>query len=152
MARGDHLYKHGLRYHFLYTRWLSIKGRCTNPKHERYADYGGRGITLCDRWHEFPNFLEDMGEPLPKQSIERIDNDKGYCKENCIWTDSNTQMRNTRRNRKLEFNGKVLCVNDWAKELGINESSLRERLEKWPLEKALTQPKRKLNDIYKNAN
>jgi hypothetical protein len=80
-----------------------------------------------------------MGEHPVGASIERKDNSKGYFPENCIWANSVVQMRNTKRTRIIEFNGKSQCVTDWAKEIGIQESSLRERLDKWPLEKALTQ-------------
>jgi hypothetical protein len=132
---------HGLRYHPLYGRWNGMVQRCRDKNHVRYAKYGGKGITVCERWLSFPNFLADMGEPPVGTSIERIDNSKGYSPENCIWADSSTQMRNTSRTRLIEFNGKTQCVMDWAKEIGINESSLRERLEKWPLEKALTKSK-----------
>lgn len=132
---------HGLRYHPLYKRWNGMVQRCRDKNHVRYAKYGGKGITVCERWLSFPNFLADMGEPPAGATIERIDNSKGYSPENCVWADYSTQMRNTSRTRLIEFNGKTQCVTDWAKEIGINERSLRERLEKWPLERALTQSK-----------
>ena len=135
--------RHGLRYHPLYGRWLMMWQRCTNPKCRAYERYGAIGIEVCERWKNFKNFLEDMGEAPMGMSIERKDNSKGYTPENCVWANSSQQMRNTKRTRILEFNGKKQCVMDWAKELGITESSLRERLTKWPLEKALTQSKRK---------
>jgi hypothetical protein len=113
--------------------------RCHNPKNNRYKDYGEKGIFVCERWKDFRNFLTDMGEPPVGASIERKDNSKGYSPENCIWANGFVQMRNTKRTRIIEFNGKFQCVTDWAKEIGIQESSLRERLDKWPLEKALTQ-------------
>jgi hypothetical protein len=63
----------------LYRTWQGIKNRCYNPKVKAYQYYGGRGITVCERWlHSFENFLADMGEPPPGLSIDRIDNDKGY--------------------------------------------------------------------------
>ena len=141
---------HGLRYHPLYGRWNGMVQRCHDKNHVRYAKYGGKGITVCERWLSFPNFLADMGEPPAGASIERIDNSKGYSPENCIWADSSTQMRNTSRTRLIEFNGKTQCVTDWAKEIGIHESSLRERLTKWPVEKALTKSK-SMNKGIKNG-
>ena len=138
--------RHGLRKHPLYGRWLMMWQRCTNPSQLRYADYGGKGITVCERWKNFANFLEDMGEAPAGTTIERLDNSKGYSPDNCIWATRSVQMRNTSRTRVLEFNGKTQCVSDWAKELGLNESSLRERLAKWGIEKALTHPKRKKHD------
>ena len=138
--------RHGLRYHPLYGRWLMMWQRCTNPKQARYKDYGAKGISVCDEWKNFAVFLKDMGEPPVGASIERIDNSKGYSPGNCIWATNEVQMRNTSRTRIIEFNGKKQCVADWAKELGLNEASLRERLTKWTIEKSLTQPKRKKND------
>lgn len=71
--------------------------RCTNPKNDGYAGYGGRGITVCDRWKSFENFLADMGErPAPDLTIERIDNDLGYGPDNCKWGTRTEQILNTR--------------------------------------------------------
>lgn len=136
MAHGNT--KHGFRYTKLYGRWLGIRQRCNDPNHVRYERYGGRGITVCERWSSFENFLADMGEPPQGASIERIDNDKGYSPDNCIWATSKQQSRNQSRARFYEFDGKNQCISDWAKDLGINEASLRERLSKWSVEKALS--------------
>lgn len=130
--------RHGLRYHPLYGRWIGIHQRCYDKNHVRYKFYGGKGITVCERWHSFPNFLEDMGMPEKGMSIERIDTNRGYSPDNCKWASSYEQMRNTSRTRIIEFNGERKCVVDWALSVGIDESSMRERLSKWPLEKALT--------------
>lgn len=140
-------HRHGLRYHPLYGRWLMMWQRCTNPANARYKDYGAKGIIVCERWKNFANFLADMGEAPIDATIERKDNSKGYSPENCIWATKSVQMRNTSRTRIIEFNGKAQCITDWANEIGINESSLRERLEKWPVEKALTTIKRKAKNV-----
>ncbi|MCI0767436.1 AP2 domain-containing protein [Bacillus sp. TL12] len=80
-----------------YSSWHNMITRCTYKKHESFKDYKDRGITVCDRWLSFDNFIADMGEkPFPNYSIERIDNDKGYYPENCIWADRKTQQRNQR--------------------------------------------------------
>lgn len=79
-----------------YASWSNIKSRCDNPNTHQYADYGGRGITYDPRWARFENFLADMGEPPEDLTIDRIDNAKGYSKENCRWTDKSTQRRNKR--------------------------------------------------------
>ncbi len=123
--------------------WKAIRQRCRNPNHREWKDYGGRGITVCERWNVFLNFLQDMGvKPSPDLSIERIDNNAGYCKENCIWATRRVQNRNTRRNIILTFNGKSQTLKDWATEFGINHNTLGFRiLRGWPMEKALAQPK-----------
>lgn len=73
--------------------------RCTNPDHPRYADWGGRGITVCERWRKFENFLEDMGEKPPGMTLDRRDNDGPYDPENCHWVKPAVQSRNKRSTR-----------------------------------------------------
>lgn len=71
--------------------------RCTNPNHEHWNDYGGRGIRVCERWQRFENFLADMGlKPHPKLTLERVDNELGYYKENCKWATQAEQNANRR--------------------------------------------------------
>lgn len=143
--KPDGRVKHGLRSHPLYGRWLGMNQRCTDPAHVRYADYGGKGVQVCDRWRDFPNFLADMGMPPPGMSIERLDGAKGYEPGNCVWATAAQQNRNKSNNRFYEFNGKRQCLSDWAKDLGITESTLRERLSKWTVERALSLTKQQGN-------
>lgn len=135
---------HGLTKTKTYRTWYSMKQRCFNINDTRYSDYGGRGITVCDRWKEsFENFLEDMGKcPSRQHSIDRIDNDKGYYPENCRWATLKEQSRNKRVNRLIEYKGKTQCLTAWAEELNIKRETLSRRLNqlKWSVEKAFTTP------------
>jgi hypothetical protein len=88
--------------HPLYKIWSSMKERCFTATHQKYADYGGRGITVCERWvgpDGFPNFLADMGERPSGYTLDRLDNDGPYSPENCRWVTSKRQNRNQRRTR-----------------------------------------------------
>ena len=96
---------HGKRYSEEYRSWNMMKDRCYNPNNKSYKDYGGRGITVCDRWKDsFENFLEDMGpKPSSKHSIDRINNDKKYEPNNCKWATQTEQNRNKRHQRDAKL-------------------------------------------------
>lgn len=127
-----------------YYCWVNIKTRCTNPNTKNWKYYGGRGITLCKCWETFENFYEDMGpKPSAEHTIERKNNELGYCKENCCWVLKFKQAANKRNNHYIEFRGQIKHVAEWARELGIPESRLRMRLHNgWDCIKALTTPYR----------
>jgi hypothetical protein len=102
--------------------------RCTNPADLFFADYGRRGITVCERWHDFANFLADMGDRPDGLSIDRIDNNAGYSPENCRWATTAQQQRNRRSTRMYTHAGKTQAMTDWAAEYGIRFDTLRARL------------------------
>jgi len=103
-----------------YRIWTHIKGRCLNPRNDRFKNYGGRGITVCDRWLKYENFLEDMGRCPKGLSIERIDNNGNYEPGNCKWATMHEQSRNMRTNVWMEYKGKRMILEDWLKKLGIS--------------------------------
>lgn len=111
-----------------YRCWAGLKSRCTDKNNFRYSDYGGRGITFDPRWAKFENFLSDMGERPGSLTLDRIDNDGPYCKENCRWVDMITQRRNSRRIKKIEIDGVVHCMKDWAEKLNLDYRIFRYKL------------------------
>lgn len=106
-----------------YSVWLSMRGRCFNESLSEYKYYGGRGIKVCKRWEKFENFLEDMGERPEGLSIDRIDNNLGYSKENCRWANSKTQSRNRRgkENSASKVKGVVPFGNKWRARITLNK-------------------------------
>lgn len=145
------VFKHGyctrLKRDPTYRSWASMKNRCLDPNSPSYRYYGGRGIKICKSWNNFKNFLSDMGlRPNNNLSIERIDNNKGYRKDNCRWATSKDQSRNRRSNKWIEYNGETLILTDWAKRLGAKSYVLTHRIKKgWPIEKVILTPIRKRN-------
>ncbi len=137
--------KHGMKRSPKYSVWGGILTRCDNEKDLNYKKYGARGITICDRWRKFENFYSDMGKrPSANYSIDRIDNSKGYFKENCRWATLIVQANNKTNNRMIEYNGKTQPLSQWAREVGIGRNALKLRLNRgWPLQKAFSTPERR---------
>ena len=132
---------HGMSRTPTHVTWASMLQRCNNPNSDKYQYYGGRGVTVCERWHTFENFLADMGErPSTKHSIDRIDNDRGYNPDNCQWVTMRKQNRNRRSNIEIEYNGETMCLTDWADRLGLNYETLRQRIRDygWSVEDAFS--------------
>jgi len=133
---------HGMKHTSTYNTWCRMKGRCTNLNDKDYTYYGGRGITVCERWLKFENFFEDMGEKPTGLTLERTDNNNGYSPENCIYASRKEQSRNKRNNRIIIYQGKTQCMKDWAIDLGIKYHTLLRRLNKYPVEIAFNMPQR----------
>jgi hypothetical protein len=108
-----------------YIAWRSMKQRCSDPNCIGWADYGGRGISVCERWaNSYADFLSDMGEKPTGYSIERIDVNGNYCLENCKWIPLSEQSKNKRNSVKYEYKGRVVIQNDLSKMLGIDNGRL----------------------------
>lgn len=124
-----------------YSTWNNILQRCLNPNIGYFDNYGGRGIKVCDRWLEFENFLADMGEPPIGLSIDRINNDRGYCKENCRWATRSEQNMNRRNTLYVEFRNERITLMDLSKNSGIPYNSLLYRYKNgWDMELAVSTP------------
>jgi hypothetical protein len=124
-----------------YDAWLSMKARCSQVDKKNYKDYGGRGIKVCDRWKDsFENFLADMGEkPTSKHSLDRINNNGNYEPSNCRWATRTQQNNNSRRNKRVLYNGKIQSLADWARELNLSYYVLYKRLKRgWSIKEAFT--------------
>lgn len=122
--------KDGRSKHPLYGAWKQMISRCENPKTNFYDRYGGRGISVCEEWHDFWEFVawsDSVGGRPDGYSIDRINNDGNYEPSNCKWSDQSTQTRNTSRNIIVEYNGVSKPLIDWSIETGINHQTLANR-------------------------
>lgn len=120
---------HGMTRMAEYRVWVIMRSRCQNPAVPCYPRYGGRGITVCERWERFSNFIADMGpRPSNRHSIDRIDNDGPYSPENCRWATTKEQCRNQRRNRLITYMGTTAPLAWWAEQIGIRMGTLSFRL------------------------
>jgi len=107
--------------------WQKMLGRCNNKNSDKFEYYGGRGIKVAESWLSFDAFYQDMGDRPDGASIDRIDNDKGYCKENCRWATRAEQAKNKRSAVIVQLGGKSQCIADWARELGIHRTTIKSR-------------------------
>ena len=147
---SQHNFRHGFaragHQHPIYSVWRTMIERCTNPNSTKYYAYGARGITVCERWLSFKNFLADMGiRPTDDHQLDRRDNNNGYSPENCRWATRKEQGRNRRDNHVLEFRGHKASLAEWAEKTEIGYHNIKNRINnlKWTVERALTQPVRK---------
>lgn len=122
-----------------YRAWCAMVARCTNPKSDAYPWYGGRGVSVCERWLDFELFMKDMGRAPDGMSIERTNYDGNYEPGNCRWATKIEQANNTRANVFLEWNGRKLTVAQWCRELGLKPATVYRRLKLgWSVDRALS--------------
>ena len=120
---------HGMSRTPEYNAWINMKDRCFNPNSKNYSNWGGRGITVCDRWLNLENFLADMGSrPSAKHSLDRIDNNGDYSPKNCKWSTKAEQENNKRNNRLITIGCVTLAIVQWTKEMGFSENLINNRL------------------------
>jgi hypothetical protein len=135
--------KHGCWHSPIFNNWRNMMDRCFNPLNKRFHDYGGRGITVCERWQNIINFIKDM-EPTYKEglTIDRINNDGNYEPSNCRWATRKQQNRNCRRNINFTHNGETHCLQEWSEILNIPYVLLWDRIFRgWTFEKSISTPK-----------
>jgi hypothetical protein len=140
--RGEN---HGRAGTSLYKLWSEMKRRCNNPNSEKYANYGGRGIRVCDKWADsFEAFRQDVGpRPSSRHSLDRIDNNGDYEPGNVRWATPIEQANNTRCNRRLTFRGETATMAEWGRRVDISPVTLHMRLKRgWSVKRALTEPVR----------
>lgn len=122
-----------------YYAWRSMRSRCSSPKNAAWVNYGGRGIFVCDEWVEsYDAFFNDMGKCPEGFSLDRIDNDKGYSKDNCRWADIATQLNNRRANVFIEYNGETKTISQWARKFNLKVDTLHKRLSRMSVSRAFT--------------
>ena len=145
--------RHGMFNTRPYRIWVAMKQRCENNKAAHYKDYGGRGIVVCDAWHKFENFWEDMKDTYQDElTLDRKNNNGNYEKGNCRWATNEQQHNNTRSNILIEYNGEVKTHMQWARERSIGWKTLEGRLKSgWSVERALMTTTQKYNKIIKHA-
>lgn len=130
---------HGHCNHPLWLTWVNMMGRCHDPKHPNYEDYGARRISVCERWRVFENFINDVGTRPSGHTLEREDNNLGYQPGNVVWATTKTQANNKRSTIRLTFKGVTRPLEEWCRELSINRSTAYYRLKRgWSDSEALT--------------
>lgn len=125
-----------------YAVWLTMKARCMRRTAAGFASYGARGISVCERWLSYENFISDMGKrPSDAHTLERRDNDLGYGPDNCEWATRAVQANNKRSSRHIEHNGKTLTYSEWSCLSGVPQATIRWRhLHGWSAQDAIFKP------------
>ena len=121
---------HGLVHSGSYQSWQGMKSRCSNKNQDAYKRYGGIGLSFNPSWETFENFVKDMGERPVGMTLDRIDNSKGYSKDNCRWATPAQQNRNTKQNVFITHDGETMCMKDWSNKTGIPYTTIQDRVKK----------------------
>lgn len=139
--------KHGKAHTDLYYIWQAMRKRCLDKNSKDYHNYGARGITVCDDWANSYISFQDWALKngyTKGLSLDRINNDKQYCPKNCRWATRSQQNNNTRRTKKIKYQGKTQTLTEWCEELGLKRDTIYARIYcyGWSIPKAFTTTKR----------
>jgi len=145
-GKNNSSYKHGnaQRQHRsrTYSSWASMHSRLKDEGYHAYNRYSGRGIKVCERWNDFKNFLNDMGERPQNTTLDRINNDGDYTPENCRWATLKEQGANKSNSKVIEFRGVKNIQEEWGRITGLGGLTIYKRLKRgWTVEKTLTTPR-----------
>lgn len=138
--------RHGFRYHPLYNTHHNMMRRCYDEANPAFHDYGGRGIAVCNRWHNVATFVNDNATKYRRGlTLDRIDNDAGYSPDNCRWISRSAQNRNRRSVINVTYRGETLPLHAWAKRLKMRRETLWMRIVErgWTAERAIETPLKK---------
>lgn len=127
-AKREGHVKHGMRFSPEYSVWSDMVKRCNNPRHISYRYYGGKGISVCERWRDFSKFYEDMGSRPEGLTIDRIDGSRGYEPGNCRWATYQTQTENRECQKLYEFDGEMVTLPKLGEIVGVNHKTIRSRM------------------------
>lgn len=132
---------HGMVGTLTYKAWGSMLQRCYNTHSTTFNRYGAMGITTSEEWRTFENFYSDMGDCPPGKTLDRVDNSKGYCKDNCRWATRKEQGNNRTNHVYITAFGETHNAQQWGEKVGITGNAIRSRLARgWSPERALTEP------------
>lgn len=133
----------------MYPTWNNMINRCNNPNSNRYDDYGGRGITVCDEWLDFNNFRNWANETKTDETLtlDRLNNDLGYSPDNCRWATAKEQNSNKRNNLLFELNGEICTLKEWCRRFNVNYLTIYSRIYRdgWDFNTAILTPVRAYN-------
>lgn len=156
LGKDNSNFVHGMSNTRFYRTWASMLRRCDNATQDSFKFYGARGIKVCKRWYRFSNFRDDMYKTYIQHSstfsehdttLDRVNVNVGYSKENCRWATLKEQARNRRNNRYILYKGESKSLASWAEEYGLTYAQLKLRLRRgWNIERALT-TKRLINQF-----
>ena len=144
---------HGMRGRRIYSIWHSMIQRCTNKKNIDYKNYGGRGIKVCESWRVFSNFFEDMGNAPIGKTIDRINNNGNYEKENCRWATLGQQANNKQNNHYVTYNGETHTLAEWSRINNLSIHTIESRITaKWNEEDLVKPARSKRKNTHASSN